>query len=124
MKKIIITLLWLAFSLIGSFAQDAQPTRKPTPKPLENGDEVVKISTTLIQVDVTVTDLQGKVVTDLKPEEIEIYENGKKQQVSNFSFISNVVEVNKMVCKVLEINFRTSVALTTTAWSSRRPCRC
>jgi VWFA-related protein len=27
-------------------------------------------------------------VTDLKPEDVEIYENGKKQTVSNFSFIS------------------------------------
>lgn len=35
-------------------------------------DDVLKISTTLIQADVTVTDKDGKVVTDLKPEDFEI----------------------------------------------------
>ncbi len=52
------------------------------------GDDVLKISTTLIQVDVTVTDKKGNIVTDLKPEDFEVYENGKKQEISNFSFIS------------------------------------
>lgn len=51
-------------------------------------DDVVKISTTLIQADVTVTDKKGKIVIDLKPEDFEIYENGKKQEITNFSFIS------------------------------------
>lgn len=67
------------------YALAQQPT--PTPRPAD--DEVVKISTNLIQVDVTVTDRSGKVVSDLKPEDFEIYENGQKQQISNFSFISN-----------------------------------
>ena len=60
------------------------------PPPLN--DDVVKISTALIQIDVTVTDKKGKPVRDLKPEEVEIYENGKKQEISNFSFISSVRE--------------------------------
>lgn len=52
------------------------------------GDDVVKISTTLIQVDVTVTDKNGNVVRDLTPEDFEVYENGKKQDITNFSFVS------------------------------------
>lgn len=59
----------------------------PTPPPLVDNSDVIKISTTLIQVDVTVTDKKGNVVTDLKPEDFEIYENGKKQDITNFSFI-------------------------------------
>lgn len=51
------------------------------------GDEVLKISTTLIQVDVMVTDKDGNVVTDLKPEDFEVYENDKKQEITNFSFV-------------------------------------
>lgn len=61
--------------------------QKPTPTP---DDDVVKISTSLIQIDVTVTDRAGKIVTDLKPEDFEIYENGEKQNVSSLSFVSNV----------------------------------
>ena len=78
----------LVLAIVGNaFAQN--PATTPTPK----GDEdVVKITTHLIQVDVTVTDKSGKVVHDLKPEDFEIYENGQKQSISNFSFISSTRE--------------------------------
>ncbi len=75
----------IGFFSLAAFAQEI----KPSPTPDEEND-VVKISTNLIQVDVTVTDKSGKIVTDLRQDEIEIYENGKKQDISNFSFISNV----------------------------------
>jgi len=51
---------------------------------------VVKITTNLIQIDVTVTDKNGKTVPDLRAEDFEIYENGEKQSISNFLFISNL----------------------------------
>jgi len=69
------------------FSQTIKPSAVPTP-PAD--DDIVKISTSLIQIDVTVTDKSGKIISDLKPEEVEIYENGVKQEISNFSFISNV----------------------------------
>ncbi|MFL6375568.1 MAG: VWA domain-containing protein, partial [Pyrinomonadaceae bacterium] len=77
------------FALILAFAASSLaqiPTA--TPKPAE--EDVVKISTELVQVDVTVTDQNGHVIKDLKPSDFEIYQNGKKQPISNFSFISNV----------------------------------
>jgi len=61
----------------------------PTPVPTDEGD-VVKISTNLIQIDVTVTDKKGNPIRDLRRDEVEIYENGKLQPISNFSFVSNV----------------------------------
>ncbi|MBX7173884.1 MAG: VWA domain-containing protein, partial [Pyrinomonadaceae bacterium] len=45
------------------------------------------------QVDVVVTDKKGKIVTDLKPEDFEIFENNQKQDITNFSFIANAPEV-------------------------------
>ena len=81
-------LLTAAFIFAFAFTVFSQtPTVSPTPV---DNDDVVKISTALIQIDATVTDKNGKVITDLKPEEVEIYENGKRQEVTNFSFISNV----------------------------------
>lgn len=59
-----------------------------TPSPSPPDQNVVMISTTLIQLDVTVTDKKGNPVTDLRQDEIEIYENGEKQEITNFSFIS------------------------------------
>ena len=93
----------LAFILItqlaaGSVAQQpaGSPTAKPappaqTPQPQKPEDvEVVRITTNLVQVDAVITDKNGKVVTDLKPEEIKILEDGRPQKITNFSY--NVTE--------------------------------
>jgi VWFA-related protein len=72
-----------------------QPTPTPLPSPLQpaspelqkpESDEVVRITTNLVQVDAVVTDSHGKVVTDLKPEEIRILEDGREQKITNFSY--------------------------------------
>ena len=92
MRKFASTIIFILLGSSAIFAQNKQPT--PTPKPSAD-DDVVKISTALIQVDVTVTDKNGKIVTDLKPEDFEIYENGEKQSISNFSFISSSSQSNQ-----------------------------
>ncbi len=89
MRKYIPAFALTLFFALTNFAQ----TPTPTPKPVDDDDEVVKISTTLIQVDVTVTDKNGKIVNDLKSEDFEIFENGKKQEITNFSFVSTSSEV-------------------------------
>jgi VWFA-related protein len=83
MKKM---LFFLAFVAIASFTAFGQTT-KPTP-PAD--DEVVKISTNLIQMDVTVTDKNGKTVSNLSPADFEVFENGEKQNITNFSFVSGI----------------------------------
>src|SRR5688500_17957905 len=83
MKTLLISLFLAAWIAIPGFSQNPRPT--PTPA----DDEVVKISTNLIQIDVAVTDANGNAVLGLKPDEIEIYENGKKQKITNFSFVSS-----------------------------------
>lgn len=50
--------------------------------------DVVRIDTNLVQIDVVVTDKNGKQVPDLKPEDFEVSEDGKKRQVTHFSYIS------------------------------------
>src|SRR5215831_3822458 len=59
--------------------QPALPAQKP-----EDVD-VVRITSNLVQVDAVITDGHGKLVTDLKPEEIEIFEDGHKQKITHFS---------------------------------------
>lgn len=49
--------------------------------------DVVRISTNLVQVDVMVTK-DGKQVTDLKLEDFEIREDGRVQPITNFAFVS------------------------------------
>lgn len=85
MRKFALALAFICLSVSTNYAQ----TPTPTPKAVEEDADVVKISTTLIQVDVTVTDKDGKAVTDLKPEDFEVYENGAKQDITNFSFVGS-----------------------------------
>jgi VWFA-related protein len=85
MKKVFLTLLVQFILAQIVFSQKPQPSQTPVS---EVDDDVVRISTNLVQIDVTVAGKDGKVITDLKPEDFEIFENGQKQEISNFSFIS------------------------------------
>jgi VWFA-related protein len=89
MTKFLLPLLLLLLLASSAFAQQAgtlpspPPAPQQTPKP--DDDDVVKITTNLVQVDAVVTDSKGKLVTDLKPEEIEVFEDGRKQKITHFS---------------------------------------
>ena len=89
MRRVLFAPTFLILFAFTSFGQT------PKPKPTPPDDDVVKISTSLIQVDVSVTDPKGKVITDLRPDEIEIYENGQKQKIANFSFVSSVKTITE-----------------------------
>ena len=87
MKTILLLSSFLTFAYSGLvFGQTPAPTATP---PADEPD-VVKITTALIQLDVTVTDRKGKIINDLKPDEVEVFENGQKQKVTSFSFVSNI----------------------------------
>src|SRR5689334_23963246 len=66
-------LAWLLVICLNVHAQEPQ--------------DVVRISTNLVQVDVVVTK-DGKQITDLKPEDFEILEDGHRQSITNFAFFS------------------------------------
>jgi VWFA-related protein len=53
-----------------------------------DAQDVVKITTNLVQVDAVVTDKTGKRVTDLKPEEVELSEDGQVRTISNFTYVN------------------------------------
>ncbi len=89
MKKTIARLSITFFSLLFSSALIfAQEKPAPTP-PVEEDTDVVKISTNLIQLDVVVTDKNGKLVTDLKPEDFEVSENGERQTITGATYFAN-----------------------------------
>jgi len=70
--------------------QSATPaqSQKPGTQPRDDTD-VVRITTSLVQIDAVVTK-DGKQVTDLTAEDFEIFEDGRKQVITNFSYVSNV----------------------------------
>lgn len=49
--------------------------------------DVVRITTNLVQVDVVVTDQSGRPVTDLKPEELKLFEDTRERKITNFLYV-------------------------------------
>ena len=85
--------LSLFLTVLGQDPKNPQATT-PQPGPRQgqqqqgaDEDEVVRITTNLVQVDAVITDKDGRLVTDLRPEEVEILEDGRAQKITNFSFV-------------------------------------
>lgn len=80
-KRVTLAALVLLCTLLPVLGQD---------KPVgSKDDDVVKITTNLVQVDVVVTK-DGKPVPNLRAEDFELYEDGRRQEITSFAFISNV----------------------------------
>lgn len=98
MKKSSSLSVILILSLLApAFAQDTTaPLPAPSPvtqpqqqqSPTGDDDEVVRITSNLVQVDVVVTDSKGKQVTDLSAEDFELLEDKRPQKITNFSYVS------------------------------------
>lgn len=76
--------------------QTASPVPSPTPSPEpvtqipDDETDVVRIRTNLVQIDAVVVDKAGNQVKDLTADDFEIFEDGKKQVITNFSYVSNI----------------------------------
>lgn len=60
------------------------PTAAPNSPP---PDVVFSVTTTLVQVDAVVTDSKGRYVTDLTPDDFAVFDDGKPQKITNFSYV-------------------------------------
>lgn len=86
-RKVSLTLLWSFWLSLLLPLQGQQST--PPPPPQSDPQDVVRITTNLVQIDVVATK-DGKPVTDLQAEDFEILEDGKPRVITNFSYVSNV----------------------------------
>lgn len=98
-RRVFLSLLILCSLLVpvgGEQPQQPPPqssAAKPQNPPRDDEqNDVVRITTNLVQVDVVVTK-DGNQVNDLKPEDFELFEDGRPQTITNFSYISNVATV-------------------------------
>src|SRR5437867_6260671 len=86
--NLVCSTLIILFILLCPIATSSQVRTQSPQRPRTVEEDVVRVSTTLIQVDATVLDKNGKIVSGLTAEDFEIYENNKKQQITNFSFVA------------------------------------
>src|SRR5947209_9554541 len=82
--------LAFALSLLAQ-ASGQQPQR---PAPQQEDEEVVRITSNLIQVDAVVLDSHGRQVTDLTASDFELLEDGRAQAITNFSYVTNEPEAS------------------------------
>jgi Ca-activated chloride channel homolog len=68
-----------------SLNQDRSKAQRPRKVfPAEQPDEVLRIDTDLVAVDVTVTDLQGRPVRNLRKNDFKLYADGREQSLAFF----------------------------------------
>jgi VWFA-related protein len=84
-KRLLLLLTTLATSVVALHGQgQSQPPQQP---PITFRAEV-----NYVEVDTRVLDQQGKFVGDLKPEDFQVFEDGKPQKVTAFSLVNIPVE--------------------------------
>ena len=84
MKRIIsLTLI----SVIAFWTAIGQTPTSQTPGQ-QSQEEILRITTELVQTDVVVTDKNDQIVPDLKLEDFDVYDNGKKQQLQFVEFVN------------------------------------
>lgn len=85
MKRIIA--LALSAACVLSVAMSQTPTPQKAPQEIAPED-IIRISTALVQTDVVVTDKNDRVIPDLKMGEFKVFENGKRQDLKFMEFVS------------------------------------
>jgi len=83
--------LLVTLFLLQSFTPVLGQRQTPTPIPqkqVNTSDDVLRTTANLVQLDVVVTDKEGKQIPELQPEDFEIIEDKDKQRITNFSYVT------------------------------------
>jgi VWFA-related protein len=91
MKKLFTTVLTFLLLFSIALAQTTQtPPQSAQQSPQEVAqDDVIRISTSLVQTDVVVTDKNDQIIPDLTVNDFKVTENGKRQEVKFVQFVSS-----------------------------------
>src|SRR5438105_5810758 len=80
------TRILLLAALIANLS-DAQAQQSPK-KPANQSEDIIRVTTELVQTDVTVFDKQGRFVDGLRPEQFQLSLDGKQQPISFFEQVT------------------------------------
>ncbi|MGB8131776.1 MAG: VWA domain-containing protein, partial [Candidatus Angelobacter sp.] len=76
-----LTLSLLALFFGGAFSQTST-----NPQDVVRSDHMLRTNTRLVVVDVVAADNSGQVISDMKPDDLKLLEDGRQQQISSFIF--------------------------------------
>ncbi|MGH9956764.1 MAG: VWA domain-containing protein [Pyrinomonadaceae bacterium] len=83
----LMVVILMAMTLPAVWAQDPSTARRPRqvfPVRTQEPEDILRIDTDLVAVDVTVTDREGRPVRNLRKEDFKLYADGAEQTVSFF----------------------------------------
>lgn len=80
-----LKLLLVMVLLCSILAAQSDPKSKDQKSAGNRQEDLLRIETELVQIDVVVADKQGKPVRNLKREDFELFEDGKKQPLTHFA---------------------------------------
>ena len=87
-SPIAVTLVLVALTSFPVFAQ-GDPAQKERPRrvlpAVSEPQEILKIDTDLVPLDVTVTDARGRLVRNLKKQDFRLYEDGIERPIASFN---------------------------------------
>ncbi len=85
-----INLLLRPAAVLLVFASAFSQTQNSKPAPAEESPDmpVLRVSVNLVQLDAVVTDHKGKQVTNLTADDFQVFQDGKQQKITHFSYIS------------------------------------
>jgi VWFA-related protein len=92
------------FVLLPFAAVAQQPAAAPNSSQPQSTPPVLKVKTRMVVVDVVARNSKGEPVTDLKPEDFNLVEDGKPQKISSFSFQHPELHANTLQAPILPPN--------------------
>jgi len=94
---------------ISMAAANGVPDQPASFNPLQTSGYTLKVSSRLVDVSIVAYDKKGHPVKDLKQEEIEVYDNGRKQELRFFSQIADQAPVAPAAALAPERSFSNRV---------------
>src|SRR5258707_13003791 len=82
-RQSILRLIMLCVLVVSAQSQEKKEAKKSA------DDDVVKVTSNLISLDLIVKDKKGRAITDLKPEDFTVFENGVPQKIEFFDSTLN-----------------------------------
>src|SRR4051794_40778661 len=79
MRRVASLLTAVVLTAIGLAPTHAQDSR--------GGQGEVQLTAGEVLLDLVVTDKKGRPISDIKPGEVEVFENGERQQVTSFGLV-------------------------------------